>query len=212
MVARRPRSARDAAAPGGARAPWGTITRDLVVATAARMVRSGGHETMTIRSLAAELGVAPMTLYRHVRDKDDLLDEVVDLLLAEAWAPGPPGDDWRAWIEAAADSLRAFLVATPAALHVFLRHPVVSPAAVARMDAITAVLEAALGDTDRAIDAYGTIHTYTIGFAALEASRSRSSPDAGAGSELAVRLASFTTPAQFRSGLHLILRAVDDAA
>ena len=43
---------------------------------------------MTIRSLAAELGVAPMSLYRHVRDKDDLFDEVTDGLLAEAWKPG----------------------------------------------------------------------------------------------------------------------------
>jgi AcrR family transcriptional regulator len=43
---------------------------------------------MTIRSLAAELGVAPMSLYRHVRNKDDLIDEVVDRLLARAWKPG----------------------------------------------------------------------------------------------------------------------------
>jgi AcrR family transcriptional regulator len=42
---------------------------------------------MTIRSLAAELGVAPMSLYRHVRDKDDLSDEVVDRFLATMAPP-----------------------------------------------------------------------------------------------------------------------------
>ena len=59
--------------------------------------QGGGYEQMSIRSLADELGVAPMSLYRHVRDKDDLLDEVVDRLLAKAWRPsadrptGKPG-------------------------------------------------------------------------------------------------------------------------
>ena len=82
---------------------------------------------MSIRSLAAELGVAPMSLYRHIRDKDDLLDEVVDRLLAQAWRPagrcrtaGRPGSS------RLAGRLRQFLVTQPAALHVYLRHPVVS--------------------------------------------------------------------------------------
>lgn len=45
-------------------------------------MREGRSDQMTIRSLATELGVAPMSLYRHVRDKDDLCDEVTDGLLA----------------------------------------------------------------------------------------------------------------------------------
>ena len=95
---------------------------------------------MTIRSLAAELGVAPMSLYRHVRDKDDLFDEVTDGLVAEAWRPRSRRTDWRQWTVEAADRLRALLVHEPVALHVYLQHPVVSPAAIARMDAMLEVL------------------------------------------------------------------------
>jgi AcrR family transcriptional regulator len=52
---------------------------------------------MTIRSLAADLGISPMALYHHVRDKDDLLDEVVDRLLVRAWKPRVDPTDGRAW-------------------------------------------------------------------------------------------------------------------
>ena len=67
------------ATPPAQRAPWGTLTRGDVIDAAAGIVTAGGYEDMTIHSLAAELGVAPMSLYRHIRDKDDLLDEVVGL-------------------------------------------------------------------------------------------------------------------------------------
>ena len=126
---------------------------------------------MSIRSLAADLGVAPMSLYRHIRDKDDLLDEVVDRLLARAWRPAGSEDDWQAWIVEAAARLRQFLVTQPAALHVYLRHPVVSPAAVERMDADDGRPAAGRADEADRPHAYGALHTYTIGFAALEASR-----------------------------------------
>jgi AcrR family transcriptional regulator len=135
---------------------------------------------MSIRSLAGELGIAPMSVYRHVRDKDDLLDEVVDRLLVRTWKPRADESDWKAWTAEAADRLRHFLVAQPAALHVYLSHPVVSPAALARMATIMRVLRAALGDEEDAVAAYAAIHTYTVGFAALEASRARQRP-VGAG-------------------------------
>ena len=183
---------------------------------------------MTIRSLAADLGVSPMALYQHVRDKDDLLDEVVDRLLARAWKPRADPSDWRAWIVEAADKLRRLLVAQPAALHVYLTHPVTSPAALARMDSVMDALRRALGDEQSAQRAYAAIHTYTLGFAALEGSRSRwrppqdsqpSSPVAGGSRraqrpvsedpELVQRLAAYTTPDQFLQGLNYLLDGID---
>jgi AcrR family transcriptional regulator len=163
---------------------------------------------MTIRSLAAELGVAPMSLYRHVRDKNDLLDEVTDGLLAEAWKPRTRGD-WRQWTIEAADRLRALLVREQVALDAYLRHPVASPAAIARMDAMLDVLgSAGFGDTE-ARRAYGVIHTYTVGFAALEASRGESVTAEDDRTDDVVReLAKLTTPAQFKVGLLLLLEGI----
>ena len=174
-----------------------------------KAVKAGGYEQLTIRSLAAELGVAPMSLYRHVRDKDDLLDEVVDRLLAGAWRPRLRERDWQGWIVEAADKLRHFLVTEPAALHVYLRHPVVSPAAIERMEAMMQVLRDAGADERAARRAYAAIHTYTVGFAALEASRAGWVPSEDTVDGVARQLAAYTTPRQFAEGLHYLIEGIE---
>ena len=190
------------------RAEWGTLSRQQVVDVATQVVRGGGYDQMTIRSLAAELGVAPMSLYGHVRSKEDLLDEVVDRLLGEVWRPDVVEDEWQTWIAEAADRLRRFLVGQPAALHVYLRRPVVSASAIARMEAMMRVLRGAGLSRAMATRAYGAIHTYTIGFSAVEASREHEVPSAEGASELARQLAAYTTPQQFAAGLSYLLGGV----
>ena len=194
--------------PARDRVPWGTLSRQQVIDAAMTVVRRGDSEQMTIRSLAAELGVAPMSLYRHVRDKDDLLDEVLDRLLAPAWRPRVGQDPWHRWMTEAADRLRRLLVAEPAALHVYLRHPVVSPAALERMELMIGVLRSAGLDEEEANSAYAAIQTYTIGFAALEASRERWRSPHEAVDPIARTLASYATPSQFAVGLRYLLDAV----
>jgi AcrR family transcriptional regulator len=201
-------SGQHASDPSGGRAPWGSISREDIVDAAITIVEAGGYQEMSIRSLAADLGVAPMSLYRHIRHKDDLLNEVVDRLLGQVWRPTGGEDDWRAWITEVAANLRQFLVTQPAALHVYLRHPVSSPAAAERMDAMMSVLRRAGLDEAAARSAYGAVHTYTIGFAALEASRARWIPGNADVSSLARQLASYTTPGQFIEGLRYLLEGV----
>lgn len=172
------------------------------------LVTSEGDERLSIRKLATQLGVAPMSIYRHVRDKDDLLDDVVDRLLAQIWRPSAAADDWRAWIAEAADKLRHFLVTQPAALHIYLQNPVVSRAAVERMDAMMEVLRMAVADEGAARRAYAAIHTYTVGFAALEASRERWRSTGASADHLAQQLAAYTTPRQFAAGLSYVLEGI----
>ena len=199
------------AVPGRHRQPWGTITRQHVIEAGMRAVASSDPDRLTIRSLAQDLGVAPMTIYRHVRDKDDLLEEVVDRLLAEAWRPESDGRDWRAWIVEAADRLRQLIVSQPAARQVYLRHAVLSPAARERMEASLAVLRSSGASEEEAARAYVALQTYTIGFAALEASREAWSPEEGGEDEQAGpagQLAAMTTPEQFHQGLLYLLDGI----
>lgn len=173
-----------------------------------KAVERGESERMTIRSLAAALGVAPMSLYRHVQNKDDLLEEVLERLLKPVWQPKVSRELWQAWVAEAADRLRALLVGQPVALQVYLRHPVTCPAALARMKAMLEVLHSAGLDDPGAESAYAAIQTYTVGFAALEASRDRwRSPEDGK-DPLARRLADYTTPRQFAVGLQYLLDAI----
>lgn len=189
------------------RAPWGTITRERIVEAAAKEVRAGRYETLSIRGLAAQLGVAPMSLYRHVRNKEDLFGELVDQLLRESWHPEVSTANWREWMISAADQLRQLLVSQPVALHVYLAHPVVSAAAVERMNAMLEVLRTATKSEVLARRAYASVHTYTLGFAALEASRAGWTPldDTPL---LAIELGELTTPQQFRESIRALLDGV----
>lgn len=195
------------------RTKWGTITRDQVLAAATRAIRSGNYEQLTIRSLAADLGTAPMSLYRHVKDKDDLLDGVVEQLLSDpsSWRPRADERDWRAWVTEAAELLHRFLTDQPVALHVFLRHPVASPAALTRMDTVLAVLSGSGLDDEQARRAYAAVHTYTVGFAALEASRANWVAEPGTDATIE-GLAAFTSDEQFHTGLDYLLDGIEATA
>lgn len=113
VVLARPRSgtvvAPDAAGPGPAPAtsdtPVDGPTRERVLRTAIALADAEGLAAVSMRAVAARLGVAPMTLYRHVRDKDDLLAAMSDAAFADAPLPDevPPG--WRERVELAVRGL-----------------------------------------------------------------------------------------------------------
>lgn len=199
---------RTRATQSGGRIPWGTLSRDIIVEAALRVVRRAGYGHLTIRSLAAELGASPMSLYRHVRDKEDLLDEVVDRLLDESWRPKASEDDWRAFLSEACERLRRLLVNESAALEVFLSHPVVSPASVERMETLLRCLRKAGLTESGARRAYAAVQTYTVGFAALEAGRAGWSPPGDDPEDLPHQLALLTTARQFSEGLEYMLEAI----
>lgn len=194
------------------RAHWGSLSRDHIIAVALATIENGQYESMTIRSLAADIGVAPMALYRHIRDRDDLLDEVTDQLLAQNWRPSANPDMWSEWIREAAMRFRRLLVSQPAVLHVYLSHPVATPAALDRMQSMLNVLHGAGLDPPAAERLYATIHTYTIGFAALEASRSQWKSTNQSEDAMMKRLATFTTTEQFVAGIELLLHGVEHSA
>ena len=102
-------------------------------------------------------------------------------------------------------------ISQPAALHVYLYGPVVSPAALERMRQMMDALVGVLGDEPRTTEIYAAVHTYTIGFAALEASRSAWKPEPEDSQSVeTMQLAAFTTPEQFAVGLYLLMRAIPD--
>ena len=81
----------------------GEVTTDDVVAAAIGIVDREGVDALTIRGVAEACGLSPMGVYRHVRDKDDLLDRVVDAVV------GPALEDLQvsgAWDQQVADLFR----------------------------------------------------------------------------------------------------------
>src|SRR3712207_6578966 len=67
------------------------LTRESIAAAALALADSEGFEALTMRRLAQELGVGTMTVYGYVRDKEDLVDAMVDLAITEITIPPPRG-------------------------------------------------------------------------------------------------------------------------
>ena len=195
----------------GQRAPRGTISRGQIVEAALRSLRTTGFEQMTIRSLASDLDVSPMSLYRYIRDKDDLMDEVVEELLIQSQPMPAANGTWQARLRVAAEGLRRLLVEEPGALYVYLRHPVISPTAIRRMEMMLKILREAGYDTAASKTAYAAMQTYTIGFAALETSRAGWVPPEKT-SRMANELLGMTSPKQFASGLGYLLAGMEREA
>lgn len=75
------------------------LSRERIVEAAISIADDEGTGTLTMRSLARELGVATMSLYRHVRSREELLIMMADAVLAEQ-APPPRGrSGWRKHVE-----------------------------------------------------------------------------------------------------------------
>ena len=151
------------------------LTREEITAAALRAADDGELEALTMRRLAEELGVTAMALYTHVANKDEILDEIIDRVLAREALPLPRrAVDWKKWTIESAERLRGVLTSYPALLDRYCRRPVGVSAALRRMEAALEVLRRAGFDDDSRVAAYATIHTYTLGFAALEIARQAS--------------------------------------
>lgn len=81
--------------------PAGGIERDRMVRAAVRIADTGGLQALSMRAVAAELGVATMTLYRHLADKSELTQLIADAAFAEIDYPDPP-PGWRSHLRVAA--------------------------------------------------------------------------------------------------------------
>lgn len=89
------------------------LNRDQVLHEAMRLVDDDGLDALTLRVLAARLGVQAPTLYWHVKSKAGLLDGLADAIMSEAIAaiPAPTSDgDGREWLLAALGQLRAAML------------------------------------------------------------------------------------------------------
>lgn len=85
------------------------LTRGKIMRAALAYVDEHGLEALTIRNLAASLGVAPMSIYGHVRNKGEILTGIGEILL-DGMAPPPAEGSWRDRITALAHSYRAVLI------------------------------------------------------------------------------------------------------
>ena len=86
------------------------LERQMVVEAALELLNEVGMEGMTTRRLAQKLGVQGPALYWHFKNKQELLDDMGRTLLAGAYGPLEPGQDWTRWMMQGAREVRRRLL------------------------------------------------------------------------------------------------------
>ena len=144
------------------------ISRADVLEATLAIAEERGLAAVSMRSVAARLGVTPMALYRHVRDKQDLLDGLVERLLAELPIPDA-GLPWDQRLRAMAASLRATAARHPDVFLMLLHRPVMTPAARRTREAVYDALRDGGLSEELIPRVERLLSTFVIGFAASEA-------------------------------------------
>lgn len=164
-----------------------------MITAATALADESGLEAVTIRGVAARLGVAPMTLYGHVAGAAELVDLVVGATIATAVAAAVRDREvrhlgGRDTLVAFARGLRDLLLEHPAVLEAYRRGPVQDRTGIAVTEhVIAALVDDGLAEVD-AVEAYATVYAYVVGFVSLEARPTRLDPAVVAGSPVLERV------------------------
>jgi len=141
-----------------------TLTRERVVAEALSLIAREGVESLTMRSLAAHLGVVPGALYRHVRGKEQLQDLIVDRVLAEVDCHVGHEPSWTEQITVLAHRLRSVLQTHPGVAGLLKTRDPLGPHSLTLAEAILRPLHAAGFLHREAGLAFFLIVDYAVGF------------------------------------------------
>jgi len=140
-----------------------------VLRTAIELADAGGIESLSMRKLGQELGIEAMSLYNHVANKDDLLEAIVDIVVAEIWVPSE-GDEWKPAMRRRAISAREMLARHPWASGLMESSVNPSMSRLRYSEAVVACLREAGFSMAMAVHAFSALDSYIYGFALQERS------------------------------------------
>ncbi|WP_448608940.1 TetR/AcrR family transcriptional regulator C-terminal domain-containing protein [Geodermatophilus sp. URMC 60] len=122
-------------------APRPRLNRDRVLRAAVALADEDGIDALSMRSLAQRIGVVPMALYKHVANKEELLDGMVDVVVGDIDLP-TPGADWKAAVRERVLSARASLLRHPWASQVIESRTSASPVVLDHMESLVGLFRA----------------------------------------------------------------------
>jgi AcrR family transcriptional regulator len=143
------------------------LSRERVLQAALALADEGGVEAVSMRRLGQALGVEAMSLYKHVADKEAILDGIADLVMDEVDVPSPDLD-WRTSIRRSAISAHEALRRHPWAGVVLESRLNPGPARLRYLDAVVGVLRGAGFETAIVARAFMALDSHTYGFTMQE--------------------------------------------
>ena len=143
------------------------LSRERVLRAAVALADQNGIESLTMRRLGQELGVEAMSLYKHVANKDDILDGIVDLVLGDIDVPAT-GTPWKTAMRARAISAHQVLLAHPWAAMLVMSRFNIGPGMTRYLDATLGRLREGGFSIEGALDAWHTLDSHIYGFTLQE--------------------------------------------
>jgi len=152
------------------------LSRERILESALVLVDEHGLESLTMRKLGQELGFEAMSLYNHVANKDELINGLLDLVLAECELPST-GGDWDTAVRRSATSVHDALRRHQWACSLLMVPGRVRPARLQYMDALLGCLRNAGFSAELTYTAYHVLDAHILGFSLWEASHTYTDTD-----------------------------------
>jgi TetR/AcrR family tetracycline transcriptional repressor len=147
------------------------LSRQRIIDEALALLDDPSTGELSMRRLAQRLGVAPNALYTHVRGRSDLIAALVDEVYAGLDLVPRAADSWIEQLAELGRALRQHLLANPAVVPLALQQPGLGPHGLRLGEAIYNVLRPAGFSDEAVVGTVAALHTYILGFVALEAPR-----------------------------------------
>ncbi|MFG2397865.1 TetR/AcrR family transcriptional regulator [Streptomyces lydicus] len=147
------------------------LSREQIVTEAVQLLDTDGLESLSMRKLGTRLDAGATSLYRHVANKDELIELVVDEVYGELEVPVADAADWRTPAARSAYSLRAMILRHPWVASVLGQVGLIhlGPNVTKMSERMAAVYRAAGFPSDETGHAMKTVISYVIGMATSEA-------------------------------------------
>ena len=139
------------------------LSKDRVLRAAVALADGSGIESLSMRNLAEELGVVPMALYKHVANKEQLLDGMIDVVVGEI-DPPVHGTDWKSTVRQRILSARQALLRHPWAPRVIESKKNPSPVVLEYMDSMIGIFRAGGFSVNLTHHVMHTIGSRVLGF------------------------------------------------
>jgi AcrR family transcriptional regulator len=144
----------------------GELSRERILGAALQIADEEGLAAVSIRGVAAKLGAPVMSLYRHVRGKEQLIALMADVALGEEVASGAVPSGWRAQLELAARIEWRVMRRHPwLARVVHISRPSATPNALAHADRVMRALDGSPLDEPRKLELHVVLHSFIQGLA-----------------------------------------------
>ena len=180
--------------------PRTPLNRERVLGAAVALADEDGIASLSMRRLAQELGVEPMSLYNHIDNKEDILDGIVDLVVEEIVEPSSEAD-WKTAMRQKAMSARQALLRHPWAPDLIASRNEATPTVMKYMDSVIGILLSGGFSSDLAHHSLHALGSRVLGFTQELFETDDPTPEASAAMMLQIQSGGYPNIAQMMTAV-----------